>query len=223
MFDTARPKNLKTETDSNKNKCRNKKVQLPSLSESPDPCHYNPNYNAIYKKVPAVRMVKPSVSPRRAEQPKKIKQRKILESNEESKDEPKRKKISLLPPVDYFGKNHALRFSQYPNRKTMIQPFSVDKLSYVEPFDYLTNVNKAVDFKKMKERCDSDLINVSALANPSIGYYEPKYDIIVKKSPRINFSPRKNLKLSKQFLIKKIWNSYEVPVGYQLVKFNTEA
>ena len=219
MFDTARPKNLKTETDSNKNKCRNKKVQLPSLSESPDPCHYNPNYNAIYKKVPAVRMVKPSVSPRRAEQPKKIKQRKILESNEESK----RKKISLLPPVDYFGKNHALRFSQYPNRKTMIQPFSVDKLSYVEPFDYLTNVNKAVDFKKMKERCDSDLINVSALANPSIGYYEPKYDIIVKKSPRINFSPRKNLKLSKQFLIKKIWNSYEVPVGYQLVKFNTEA
>ena len=219
MFDTARPKNLKTETDSNKNKCRNKKVQLPSLSESPDPCHYNPNYNAIYKKVPAVRMVKPSVSPRRAEQPKKIKQRKILES----KDEPKRKKISLLPPVDYFGKNHALRFSQYPNRKTMIQPFSVDKLSYVEPFDYLTNVNKAVDFKKMKERCDSDLINVSALANPSIGYYEPKYDIIVKKSPRINFSPRKKLKLSKQFLIKKIWNSYEVPVGYQLVKFNTEA
>ena len=95
MFDTARPKNLKTETDSNKNKCRNKKVQLPSLSESPDPCHYNPNYNAIYKKVPAVRMVKPSVSPRRAEQPKKIKQRKILESNEESKDEPKRKKISF--------------------------------------------------------------------------------------------------------------------------------
>ena len=223
MFDTARPKNLKTETDSNKNKCRNKKVQLPSLSESPDPCHYNPNYNAIYKKVPAVRMVKPSVSPRRAEQPKKIKQRKILESNEESKDEPKRKKISLLPPVDYFGKNHALRFSQYPNRKTMIQPFSFDKFSYVEPDDYLTNVNKAVDFKKMKERCDSDLINVSALANPSIGYYEPKYDIIVKKSPRINFSPRKNLKLSKQFLIKKIWNSYEVPVGYQLVKFNTEA
>ena len=207
----------------NKNKCRNKKVQLPSLSESPDPCHYNPNYNAIYKKVPAVRMVKPSVSPRRAEQPKKIKQRKILESNEESKDEPKRKKISLLPPVNYKRKNHALRFSQYPNRKTMIQPFSVDKLSYVEPFDYLTNVNKAVDFKKMKERCDSDLINVSALANPSIGYYEPKYDSIVKKSPRINFSPRKNLKLSKQFLIKKIWNSYEVPVGYQLVKFNTEA
>ena len=206
MFDTARPKNLKTETDSNKNKCRNKKVQLPSLSESPDPCHYNPNYNAIYKKVPAVRMVKPSVSPRRAEQPKKIKQRKILESNEESKAEPKRKKISLLPPVDYFGKNHALRFSQYPNRKTMIQPFSVDKLSYVEPFDYLTNVNKAVDFKKMKERCDSDLINVSALANPSIGYYEPKYDIIVKKSPRINFSPRKNLKLSKKFLI-TVFNS----------------
>lgn len=163
-------------------------------------------------------MVKPSVSPHK---PTKVKQRKIVktEVNEESKG----KKSSLLPPVDYFGKDHALRFSQYPDRKTMIQPFSVDKLSYVEPFDYLTNINKAVDFKKMKERCDGDLINVSTLANPSIGYYEPKYDIIVKKAPRINFSPRKNLKLSKKFLIKKIWNSYEVPVGYQLVKFNTEA
>ena len=85
----------------------------------------------------------------------------------------------------------------------MIQPFSVDKLSYVEPFDYLTNINKAVDFKKMKERCDGDLINVSTLANPSIGYYEPKYDIIVKKARRINFSPRKNLKLSKKYKKKK--------------------
>ena len=111
-------------------------------------------------------MVKPSVSPHK---PTKVKQRKIVktEVNEESKG----KKSSLLPPVDYFGKNHALRFSQYPDRKTMIQPFSVDKLSYVEPFDYLTNINKAVDFKKMKERCDGDLINVSTLANPSIGYY----------------------------------------------------
>ena len=39
---------------------------------------------------------------------------------------------------------------------------------------------------------------------------------------KISFSPSKNIKFSKQFLIKKIWNSYDVQTGYQLVKFNTE-
>lgn len=233
LFNTERnDHNVKTETDHAQKPPRyNIKKKLTNLSEVPDPCHYNPNYNSIYKKIPSVKMVKPSFSPKKVAvtspniggKRNKIVEQKQPQLTEESKNMNEKKKVSLLPPIDYFGKNHALRFSQYPDRKSMIQPSCCgDKLSYLEPFDYLTNINKAPDFKKMKERKEGDLINASSLATPSIGYYQPKYDLVVKKSPKISFSPRKKVKLSKQFLIKKIWNSYDVPTEYQLVKLDTD-
>ena len=42
----------------------------------------------------------------------------------------------------------------------MIQPFSVDKLSYVEPFDYLTN--ECEWDEKDVERWEDDLVHVLA-------------------------------------------------------------
>ena len=214
----------KNETDSKLPKYTIKRKGLSTLDDVPDPCHYNPNYNSIYKKIPCVKMVKPSTSPKKVLHtvPAKPPKQKKKEMDTEESKEIQNKKKSLLPPIDYFGKNHALKFSQYPDRKPMVKPSAVETLSYLEPFDYLTGVNKAPDFKKMRERTDNDLINVSSLATPSIGYYQPKYDLVVKKSPKISFSPSKNIKFSKQFLIKKIWNSYDVQTGYQLVKFNTE-
>lgn len=67
LFNTERnDHNVKTETDHAQKPPRyNIKKKLTNLSEVPDPCHYNPNYNSIYKKIPSVKMVKPSFSPKK--------------------------------------------------------------------------------------------------------------------------------------------------------------
>lgn len=123
---------------------------------------------------------------------------------------------SVLPPVDYFGKNHALRFSQYPKRKSNIYPYISKQLTYIEPSTYTKY--KAIDFRKMKKRGKFNLINSQHLHTPGFNYYEPKYDVVEKHAKKISFSPRKKFKPDKKFLVKQLWSSYNVPLEYQVIK-----
>lgn len=114
--------------------------------------------------------------------------------------------------------NKALRFSKYCNRKEQVnQSWKLPILSYVDP-DNHKEKNKGVDFAKMKERNHMDLLSQSSLSNPSICYYTPKYDFIFKSSPRVlKFNSKENKNVDKNYLIKKMWRSYDVSTDYKLV------
>ena len=118
--------------------------------------------------------------------------------------------------------NHALRFSKYISRKMDLnKKDNIDKISYLEPYDYLKNKNNnSIDFRKMAYRKDKDLINFSSLGVPSIYDYNPKYDLVEKKLAPIVFTPHNNIKNSKQFLLRKLWGSYEVTSDYKLINKN---
>lgn len=220
------------------------KRKLPPLNDIPDPCHYNPNYNAIYRKIPSAIISQPS--------PPRNKQSTIsydsnnryniintsIASSSSRSPSPKKRKVfdtevseslsssaavgaagsNRLPPIDYFGKNHALRFESYPSRKSLVVPAMNDKVSYLEPVDYLKKRNKAVDFKKMKQRGTFDLIYAQQLYTPGLNYYEPKYKVVQKNAPMISFSTRNAPELSKEFKVKQLWKSYDVLTEYQVVK-----
>ena len=127
-------------------------------------------------------------------------------------------KKNHLPPIS--KNNHALKFSQYTSRKYII-PMKLDKLTYLEPINYFENINKIMDFNKMNSRTENILNNPSSLENPSIYYYEPKYNYIEKNSPIISFNnSTKQLKKSKKFLLKKLLGSYNFSSEYQLIDNN---
>lgn len=116
--------------------------------------------------------------------------------------------------------NHALRFSKYMPRKFEFNnKDNLDKISYLEPYDYSNNKNNnnVVDFKKMIYRKDNDFIYSSSLGVPSFNEYNPKYNLIDKKSSEVVFVPSLNKKNSKKYLLKKLWSSYEALPEYILV------
>ena len=123
---------------------------------------------------------------------------------------------NLLPPI--LKSNHALKFSQYTWRKNNIISKQLDKLTYLEPINYLENIDRILDFNKMSSRSEKNLINnPSTLDNPPICYYKPNYNFIERNSPMISFSRNFDNKKSKQFLLRKIWGSYNFTSEYQLV------
>ena len=248
------------------------------LPFNPDPCKYNPNYNAIYKNVPSVKIMKPIkyISPLKKkessnisiEKKNKVKIPKIKQSlnlniinnyknkslenkniyniqnsstnlttnnnyesniinkinNTEGKLNKSKSQNKYFLKKNYLPliskNNHALKFSHYTSRKYII-PTKLDKLTYLEPINYFENINKVIDFNKMNSRTENILKNPSFLENPSICYYEPKYNFIDQKSPIISFcSPKKQLKKSKKFLLKKLWGSYNFSSDYQLIDNN---
>ena len=234
-----------------------RKRKLSSLNDVPDPCRYNPNYDAIYKKVPSVIMSVPSSNTSRKPKHKdnndnnKIQPNNIITNNERinidenslsrssspksrnnnnsdkifqteisvsSSSQSNHKHTSLLPPIDHLRKNHALRFDQYPNRKSIIMPVLNERISYLEPIDYTKQTNKAVDFRKMRKRGQFDLINISHLHTPGFNYYQPKYALVEKTLPHISFSPRNKPEPSRKFLVKQIMKSSDVPLEYQIIK-----
>ena len=138
---------------------------------------------------------------------------------EESKETDKSqtiKKKKELPPIS--KSNHALKFSQYTWRKFII-PEQNDKISYLEPYDYLEGVDKIFDFSKIPPRKEMDMLNKSNLETPSINYYNPKYTLLEARSPEVSFT-NKSIALNKnykKYLLKKLWASYNVTQEYQLV------
>ena len=119
-------------------------------------------------------------------------------------------------------KNHALRFSKYISRKMDFNNKDhIDKISYLEPYDYLNNKNNnSIDFRKMAYRRDKDLINSYSLGIPSIYDYNPKYDLVEKKVSPVLFTPHNDIKNTKQYLLRKLWGSYEVSSDYTLISKN---
>jgi hypothetical protein len=123
---------------------------------------------------------------------------------------------NLLPPI--LKSNHALKFSQYTWRKNNIISKQSDKLTYLEPINYLENIDKILDFNKMSSRSEKNLINnPSTLDNPPICYYKPKYNFIERNPSMITFSKNSDNKKTKQFLLRKLWGSYNITSDYQLV------
>ena len=230
---------------------RKKKV----LPENPDPFKYHPNYNAIYKNIPAVKFILPvevksPLKKKEEEKNTKIIDKKIklqpleiekktsiliteidhkntLGNNnistqvktEESKELDKTKtskKKKDLPPIS--KSNHALRFSHYTWRK-FILPEQNEKISYLEPYDYLDGIDKGVDFTKVPPRKEMDMLNKANLETPSINYYNPKYTLLEARSPEVNFLNGRNgiKRNNKRYLLNKLWASYNVTQEYQLV------
>ena len=111
--------------------------------------------------------------------------------------------------------NHSLRFSHYTKRKWVIKKYN-DILSYISPFKYNSPKKKikTIDFKKMKPHAIKNLLNLNIINNPSICYYEPKYDSISTKNSII-FTP--NNKKNKKYLLHKILSSYDVHKEYLTV------
>ena len=151
-----------------------------------------------------------------------------------SRNNSSKKREQVLPPImkvpnqrsltlesDNLRNNHALRFSKYISRKLFFNNKDVlNKVSYLEPYDYLNNKSNAIDFKKMPYRNEKDLINSSSLGVPSIYDYNPKYNLVEKKSAQVVFAPHNNIKNSKLYLLKKLWGSYDVSPDYKLINYN---
>ena len=119
---------------------------------------------------------------------------------------------------DKNKENHAFRFSKYIPRKMNI--YNVNKrLTYLNYHFYSPSNknNKAIDFNKMENRDSNRWINMTLLKNPSIYYYNPKYDSIEKQPLKILFNPNDFVKNNKKYLIKKIWASYNVKKDYESI------
>ena len=114
--------------------------------------------------------------------------------------------------------NHAMRFSKYLSRKINFNERNNDnRISYLEPYKYLENKTKVIDFRKMSSRKPRDFLIKSVLENPSFNNYNPKFDLVEKKQAQVDFSPHINKKDNKKYLLRKMWASYEAIPGYQLV------
>jgi hypothetical protein len=132
--------------------------------------------------------------------------------------EQKKRVITLENEYANSRNNHALRFSKYLSRKDEYNnKDNINIISYLEPYNYLNNKNNIIDFKKMAYRRERDFINSSSLGVPSFNEYNPKYSLVEKKAAEYVFAPHLNKQNSKQYLIKKLWSSYEVGAEYKLV------
>ena len=258
----AKKENLKSKKP-NKIKIKiNEGRSILDLHEFKDPFKYNPNYNAISKNVPSVKMIlterEKKEMMKQQEESKRNRILKLVHSNTESGDKKNNKllleiedennnsrnisptsKNTELPLITkvpkqkdrsitvenkvgksniYMKNNHAMRFSKYLSRKINFNERNNDnRISYLEPYKYLENKTKVIDFRKMSSRKPRDFLIKSVLENPSFNNYSPKFDLVEKKMAQVDFSPHINKKDNKKYLLKKMWASYEAIPGYQLV------
>ncbi len=126
--------------------------------------------------------------------------------------------------------NHTFRFSKYSPRKENVLKVN-NKVSYLEPYDYLSVKNKTIDFKKMSYRNEKTLINTAVLKNPSMCLYNPKYKYLEQNIARIKFNKeefKNSIKQIKQGILNKVMTSYEVNKDYitvdnsKIPKFDSE-
>jgi len=217
--------------------------------ESPDLNKYNPNYNAIYKNIHSVKIVLSDREKQELINKKKNNNKsKILkthnnntENNKEYNTEnnnnehnnndnkskilltgveekKKNKKKIFLPPI-IDKNNHAIKFESYTNRVFQI-PKQNDKISYIEPYDYLSKLDKVIDFKKIRSRNEYGLIAPSQLDTPSFCYYRPKYDLVEKSSIKFKFkndNDKDEYKNNKKYLMRKYIASYKDEPGYHII------
>jgi len=219
-----------------------KTPRIPIIKRNLDFYKYNPNYNSIYKNVPSFSFDKTSkkksifsINEKTNKRNKTIENNKskifLKTQNNESATNINKKYLPLLTSVSckssnsieteshknlYDKNNHTFRFSKYSPRK----PFKSNcnnRITYLKDFNYLQHMNKTIDFKTMPKRNNKYLINLNTLENPSICYYNPKYDGIEIKTKKISFNPeafKKSIKYIKNKKLKRILMSYDVNKEY---------
>ena len=74
-------------------------------------------------------------------------------------------------------------------------------------------------FKKMTSRKEKDMIYIQSLDTPSFYNYSPNYNYIEKSPMNISFDSNHEMPENdkKKFLMKKLWTSYHVDLGYHLI------
>jgi len=225
-----------------------KTPRMPQTQRNLDFYKYNPNYNSIYKNVPSFAFVPKSKRTIDHEDYKFDHKPKINSRNLYSKDNHINKSKSmgnkyfpLLTSVSnksmknetpnkiknknegntlYDRNNHSFRFSKYCSRKPVEAKVN-NKVTYLENYDYLTHMNKTIDFQKMAKRNDKNLlVNTYTLKNPSMCYYNPKFNCIETRPKDISFNPddyKKSPKFKKNKTLKKILVSYDVNPEYATI------
>ena len=224
-----------------------KRPRIPLIKKKLDFYKYNPNYNSIYKNVPSFSYVKSSKKTNKLKNILNTDSSKIIPKNKsnlflktatnETTNSSRNLGDKFFPLITSIScntskkmlindnkqetnlcdkNNHSFRFSKYSPRKTIELKLN-DKITYLKDFDYLIHMNKTIDFKKMPKRNEDNLINTYTLKNPSMCYYNPKYDCIDKKTKKISFNPesfKNTLKYKKNKKLKRILMSYEVNKEY---------
>ena len=112
--------------------------------------------------------------------------------------------------------NHALRFSKYLTRKNIFETITKE-VSYLEPYDYNSDVKKAIDFAKMNSRNDKSIINISSLDVPSLCKYYPKYTLVENNARNVLFSPFGENQNIKKNILQKMLGSYQVFSEYKTI------
>lgn len=113
--------------------------------------------------------------------------------------------------------NHCFRFTDYTPRKPITLKKLNDKISYIEPYNYLQSKNILVNYKKMISRNDRNSIYSYDSNTPSMFKYSPKYEYIEPEQKKIFFDPnnfRQTNKYKKNKIMKKILTSYDVSKDY---------
>ena len=122
--------------------------------------------------------------------------------------------IQDINNAKFDKQKNVLSFSSYLDRKDPPLKEGSHILSYLEPIDYTKGI-KSLDFNKMNKRPEHGMANMNNV--PTICYYKPNYEYLLKRQKTTKFSNEK-VELSKQFLIKKMWRSYDVTSDYKLVQ-----
>ena len=223
-----------------------KTPRMPLVQRKLDFYKYNPNYNSIYKNVPSISFYKSSKKKSIFEKIKSESKKRYVKNNNnlflkdkkhknfsESRNDIKTKYCPLLTSVSYQSSNtinneshknmslydknnHTFRFSKYCPRKPVEYKVN-NKVTYLNDFNYLKNQSKTIDFKTMPKRNDNYFVNTYTLENPSMCYYNPKYDCIEIKTKKISFNPeafKKSIKYKKNKKLKRILMSYDINKEY---------
>jgi hypothetical protein len=118
--------------------------------------------------------------------------------------------------LPYQTANHAIEFSEYSVRKDMFKNTKLPILTYLNPLDPLENVKKTmIYFDKMKNRNVNDILNINNY--PAVCYYKPKYEFTSDNPQHTNYF-KKEKTISKKYLVKKMWGSYDVSTDYKIIK-----
>lgn len=195
------------------------------------PFRYNPNYNAIMKKIPYVKIIQPPK--KNIKQPstflteigdlavssnnlKKTLNEKNKNQNIKLMKEIYNKKKKLSIDLNSDRNNHSIRFDKYSERKE-IKTENNPTISYIEPYDYQKVKNNSTDFNKMTSRDDVDILKIKKTDGPSVGYYNPHYEYFEDRVRNISLGNEHINKKDKKLLLKKIWGSYKVKLEYELI------
>lgn len=220
---------------------RERIAKLKIKNTMPDSLKYNPNFNAIYKKTPAVKISHPQeTSFSEAKDRAKMKEEEKIEKIKSHLSQKDIRGMTLSTPrlttlnnINTMNVDNCksittenspkskikgiLYFKNYSPRKVteLKNNNENDVLCYTKPDLPTLKYNHSYDFNKMTKRKE---VKVKDCV-PPIGSYVPKYNIIHKNETlAVPYDTKPNKFDKKRFLIKKLWGSYDLSSEYQITK-----